>query len=133
MHKGKDIMHPRVSLPAKLKGQELVEKLMCGYPALPVVDDNLEVMGIVSEYDVLSAVKEGRTIHEFSAESLMSCGHAGHEGVCTKPVTVAVDAPIEEIVDLFYGNSSGLSILPVVDKNRLVGDNRQEKYNQRSC
>ena len=119
--RAKDIMHPRVSLPAKLKGQELVEKLMCGYPALPVVDDNLEVMGIVSEYDVLSAVKEGRTIHEFSAESLMSCGHAGHEGVCTKPVTVAVDAPIEEIVDLFYGNSSGLSILPVVDKNRLVG------------
>lgn len=117
----KDIMHPRVSLPAKLKGQELVERLMCGYPALPVVNDDLEVIGIVSEYDVLSAVKEGRTIHEFSAESLMSCGHAGHEGVCSMPITVASDAPIEDIVNLFYQNSTGLSILPVVEKKKLVG------------
>jgi len=114
-------MHPRVSLPAKLKGQELVEKLMCGYPALPVVDDNLVVMGIVSEYDVLRAIKEGRTIHEFSAESLMSCGHAEHEGVCSKPITVAADTPIEEIVDLFCGNSSSLSVLPVVENKKLVG------------
>ncbi|OGW57942.1 MAG: hypothetical protein A2Z09_00490 [Nitrospirae bacterium RBG_16_43_8] len=119
--RAKDIMHPRVSLPSKMKGEEVVEKLMCSYPALPVVNDKLEVMGIVSEYDVLSAVKEGRTIHEFSAETLMSCGHAEHEGVCSNPVTVAVDTTIEEIVDLFYGNSSSLSILPVVEKKKLVG------------
>ena len=119
--RAKDIMHPRVSLPSKMKGEEVVEKLMCSYPALPVVNDKLEVMGIVSEYDVLSAVKEGRTIHEFSAETLMSCGHAEHEGVCSNPVTVAVDTTIEEIVDLFYGNSSSLSSLPVVEKKKLVG------------
>lgn len=116
----RNIMHPRVSLPAKLKGDEVVEKLMCGYPALPVVNDNLEVIGIVSEYDVLSAIREGRTIHEFSAESLMTCGHAEH-GACGTPVTVSPNTIIEDIVDLFYQNSSSLSILPVVDKNRLVG------------
>ncbi|MBI5204952.1 MAG: CBS domain-containing protein [Nitrospirae bacterium] len=119
--RAKDIMHPRVSLPSKMKGEELVEKLMCSYPALPVVNDKLEVVGVVSEYDVISAVKEGRTIHEFSAESIMTCGHAEHEGVCAKPVTVVSDAPIEEIVNLFYENSSTLSILPVVEKKKLVG------------
>jgi len=65
----KDIMHPRVSLPAKMAGPEVLEKLMSPYPALPIVDDNIRVIGVVSEYDVLSALKEGRTIHEFSAES----------------------------------------------------------------
>jgi len=119
--RAKDIMHPRVSLPSKMKGEEVVEKLMCGYPALPVVNDRLEVMGIVSEYDVLSAVREGRTTHEFSAESVMSCGHAEHEGVCKKPITVQRDATIDEIVDLFYGNSTSLSVLPVVEKKKLVG------------
>lgn len=119
--RAKDIMHPRVSLPSKLKGEELVEKLMCSYPALPVVNDKREVIGIVSEYDVISAVKEGRTIHEFSAESIMTCGHAEHEGVCARPVTIAADTPIEEIVDLFYENSSTLSVLPVVEKKKLVG------------
>ncbi len=118
--RAKDIMHPRVSLPSKIKGEELVEKLMCGYPALPVVNEKLEVIGVVSEYDVISAVKEGRTIHEFSAESLMSCGHAEH-GVCAAPVTVASDAAIEDIVELFYGNSTSLSILPVVENKKLVG------------
>lgn len=116
----KDIMHPRVSLPAKMSGQELVEKMMCSYPGLPVVNDKLEVIGVVTEYDVFGALEEGRTIHEFSAESLMTCGHAEH-GVCGKPVTVTPSTPIEDIVDLFYANSHSVSILPVVEKKKLVG------------
>lgn len=116
--KAKDIMHPRVSLTAKEKGQELVKKLMCPYPALPVVNEKDEVIGIVSEYDILDALKEGRTIHEFSAESIMSCGHAEHD-VCSTPMTVSPDTPIEDIVDIMY--SQRFSILPVVDKKKLVG------------
>lgn len=57
----KDIMHPRVSLPAKMAGPELIEKLMSPYPALPVVDDDLHVLGVVSEYDVLK--KGGRSMN----------------------------------------------------------------------
>lgn len=116
----KDMMHPRVSLPAKENGQELVKKLMCGYPGLPVVNDNLEVIGIVTEYDILGALKEGRTIHEFSAESLMGCGHAEHEeGVCSAPITVQPNTPINNIVELMY--SENISIIPVVDNKKLVG------------
>lgn len=114
----REIMHPRVSLPASMKGQELVEKLMCGYPGLPVVNDNLEVLGVVSEYDILDALKEGRTIHEFSAETLMSCGHAEHE-VCDIPVTVTPQTPIEKIIDLMHDQN--LDILPVVEGKKLVG------------
>ncbi|MBI4680875.1 MAG: CBS domain-containing protein [Nitrospirae bacterium] len=85
---------------------------------MPVVNDNLEVIGIVSEYDILDALKEGRTIHEFSAESVMSCGHAEHE-VCSAPVTVTSDTPIEDIVEIMY--SLRFSILPVVKNKKLVG------------
>ena len=116
----KDIMHPRVSLPAKIAGHELIEKLMSPYPALPVVNDNLEVIGIVSEYDVLSAIMEGRTIHEFSAESLMTCGHAEH-GACGSPITVTTNTSIKNVVDYFFNNRAHLSILPVVENNKLVG------------
>lgn len=118
--RAKDIMHPRVSLPAKLKGEELVEKMMCSYPGLPVVNDKLEVIGIVSDTDVMSAMQQKRTVHEFSAESLMTCGHAEH-GSCGTPVTVGPDTSLEEIVDLFYNNSSSLSVLPVVQNNQLTG------------
>ena len=83
-----------------------------------MVNDNLEVIGIVSEYDILDALKEGRTIHEFSAESIMSCGHAEHE-VCSTPVTVTPETPIDDIVEIMY--SLRFSILPVVKNKKLVG------------
>jgi CBS domain-containing protein len=112
-------MFPRVSLYAKEKGGELVKKLMINYPALPVVNDNLEVIGIVSDYDVLDALNEKRTVHEFSAESLMSCGHAEH-GVCTEPLTISANMLIDDIVNTLY--KERVSILPVVDeKKKLVG------------
>ncbi len=114
----KDIMYPRVSLYAKEKGEELIKKLMSPYPGLPVVNENDEVIGIVSEYDILDALKEGRTIHEFSAESIMSCGHAEH-GVCSIPVTVTPNTAIEDIADLMYARN--VTLLPVVEGKKLVG------------
>lgn len=116
--RARDIMYPRISIPAKMKGDEVVQKLTCPYPALPVTNDDFEVVGIVSEYDLLSAVREGRTIHEFSAESIMSCGHADHN-VCSKPVTVSADALIEDISSLLFSN--GFTVLPVVQDRMLVG------------
>nr|MDA8085946.1 CBS domain-containing protein [Nitrospiraceae bacterium] len=67
----KDIMHPRLSLPQKEPGQSLVNKLLCSYPGLPVVNENDQVIGIVTEYDVFDALMNNRTVHEFSAESSM--------------------------------------------------------------
>lgn len=115
----RDIMHPRVSLPAKLDGVGVVRKLMGGYAALPVVNDSGEVIGIVSEYDVMDGLKEGRTIHEFSAESIMSCGHIEHAAACTEPITVFPDTPIEDIVEIFY--SQRIMVIPVVEGKKLVG------------
>ncbi len=116
----KDIMHPRMSLYLKDKGDDVVIKLLANYPALPVVNDDREVVGIVSEYEVFDALKEHRTVHEFSAESIMSCGHAEHSGVCTEPLTISMNTPIEDVARTFY--EKRVSILPVVDdKKKLVG------------
>ncbi len=115
----KNIMHPRLSLSVKDKGYDVVKKLLVGYPALPVVNENIEVVGILSELEVLSALGEKRTIHEFSAESLMSCGHAEH-GVCKDPLTISENATIEDVVRTFV--KERVSVLPVVDdRKKLVG------------
>jgi CBS domain-containing protein len=116
----KDIMHPRISLYVKDKGEDVVNRLLVNYPALPVVNDDGEVVGIVSEDDVLGALKERRTFHEFSAESIMNCGHAEHTGVCTEPLTISMNTPIEDVAMTFYEKRA--SILPVVDdKKKLIG------------
>ncbi|MEW6585046.1 MAG: CBS domain-containing protein [Nitrospirota bacterium] len=115
----RDVMHPRLSLPAKAKGADVVRKLLSEYPALPVVNEKDEVIGIVSEYDVFSAVQQGRTVNEFSAESIMSCGHDEHTGACDKPVTVFPDTRIEEVVDLMFNRN--FTVVPVVENKKLVG------------
>ncbi len=46
----KDIMHPRVSLPAKEKGDVLLKKLMSPYPALPAVNDKLNTKFPASQW-----------------------------------------------------------------------------------
>jgi CIC family chloride channel protein len=114
----RDIMHPRMSLYLKDRGSELVRKLTSGYPALPVVNDNLELVGIVSEYDVLKAIGERKTLSEFSAETVMTCGHAEH-GACGTPVFVKPDATMNDIIELF--SKEKVSMLPVVENKKLIG------------
>jgi CBS domain-containing protein len=115
----KDIMHPRLSLSVKDQGHDVVKKLLVGYPALPVVNEDLEVVGIVSEHEILSALVEKRTVHEFSAESLMGCGHAEH-GACKEPLTISDRASIDDVVRTF--TNERVSILPVVnDRKKLIG------------
>jgi CBS domain-containing protein len=117
--RAKDIMHPRLSLHASEKGINIAKKLLGDYPGLPVVNDKLEVAGIVTERDLLNALKEKRTVHEFSAESLMGCGHSEH-GVCKEPLTISSDASIDDAVSIFY--KERVPILPVIDdKKRLIG------------
>ncbi|MDA8169178.1 MAG: CBS domain-containing protein [Nitrospiraceae bacterium] len=117
----RDVMHPRVSLNAKDRGDIVVMKLMSPYPSLPVVNDEGEVIGVVSEFDVLDGLKHHATTHEFSAETIMSCGHEEHMTVCKEPVTINPDASIDDVLSLIH--SRDISVLPVVEKGsmRLIG------------
>jgi CBS domain-containing protein len=117
--RAKDIMHPGVSVFAKDRGSDVVKKLTGISPALPVVNDDCVVVGIVSEYDIMIALKEERVLDEFSAESIMSCGHEEHERLCEEPLSITPDTPIDNIVFLFL--DSGVSLLPVTEHKKLVG------------
>ncbi|MFO0754019.1 MAG: CBS domain-containing protein [Thermodesulfovibrionales bacterium] len=114
----RDIMHPRMSIQAKERGTDIVKRLLCPYSALPVVNEQIEVIGIVSEYDVLEAVRQGKTLYEIEAQSIMSCGHAEH-GYCSSPVTVMPETRIEDVVELMV--SLRCLMLPVVEHKKLAG------------
>jgi|GEM_PF-980623 len=115
----KDIMYPRLGLPSKERGKELINKLIVPYPELPVVNDNREVIGVVSEYDILDALQEGRAMNKLTAESLLKCGHLGHLTACKHPLTVTTSASFNEVLNLFFEEK--FSILPVVEEGKLVG------------
>jgi CBS domain-containing protein len=107
----KDIMNKIVTAAKKNTiGRDLAIKLLSGmYSGLPVVDDTGKVVGVVSEFDLLKALKEGKKLEQVTAEDIMS----------KKPVCVTENTPVDEIIDLMTKNN--IIRVPVLRNDNLVG------------
>ena len=114
----KDLMLKGASLHVEDRGSTLVKKLSGRYHALPVVNDNREVVGIVTEASILRALREEKTIFQCTAGSLMTCGHLEHDS-CRSPVTVSPDTPMKDVLRTMLREQ--LSTMPVVQDRVLVG------------
>jgi CBS domain-containing protein len=114
----KDLMLKGASLHVEDRGSTLVKKLSGRYHALPVVNDNREVVGIVTEASILKALREEKTIFQCTAGSLMTCGHLEHDS-CRSPVTVSPDTPMKDVLRTMLREQ--LSTMPVVQNRVLVG------------
>lgn len=79
------------------------------YGSLPVVDEEGTLVGIVTEYDLLQAMLEGRDLRKILATEIMS----------VHPVTVTEDQILSHVADLFQDRY--LTRVPVVRNNKLVG------------
>jgi CBS domain-containing protein len=54
-------------------GCDLVLQLLSGmYSGLPAVDDGGRVVGVVTEFDLLKVVRDGKDLHTVKAEEIMS-------------------------------------------------------------
>ena len=112
MHYGSKRYYEQDCYSSKKKtiGRDLAIKLLSGmYSGLPVIDDNGKVIGIVSEFDLLKALRDGKALEEVKAEDIMS----------KNPICVSENTPIEEIIDLMVKNN--IIRVPVVRNGTLVG------------
>jgi CBS domain-containing protein len=114
----KDVMLKGVSLHVADRGSTLVKKLSGRHHALPVVNDDREVVGIVTEQSILSALRDQKTIFQCTAGSLMTCGHLEHES-CRAPLMVSPDTPLVDVLRTMLREK--LSTMPVVENRVLVG------------
>jgi CBS domain-containing protein len=82
---------------------ELAQKLLAeGISGVPVVDEQGALVGMVSEYDVVS--KRGRTVGDIMSRGVIS---------------IDADADAEQAADLM--GLHGIRRVPVLDSDRLVG------------
>ena len=107
----KDIMNKIVTAAKKNTiGRDLVIKLLSGmYSGLPVVDDKGKVVGVVSEFDLLKAIKNGKALEQVKAEDIMS----------KNPICVSENTPVEDVIDLMIKHN--IIRVPVVRNDNLVG------------
>jgi CBS domain-containing protein len=114
----KDVMLEGVSLHVEDCGSTLLKKLSGRHHALPVLNDDREVVGVVSEASILKALQEEKTISRSTAGSLMTCGHLEHDS-CRSPVTVSPDTLLLEVLRVML--REGLSTMPVVQNRGSSG------------
>ncbi|MGR3173438.1 MAG: CBS domain-containing protein [Candidatus Scalindua sp.] len=106
----KEIMNKIVTAATrKTNGRDLSVKLLSGmYSGLPVVDKG-KVVGVVTEFDLLNAVKKGEDLQHIFAEDLMT----------KDPICVEEDTHVDEIIKIM--TEQRIIRVPVVRKGNLIG------------
>ncbi|MBA5872029.1 MAG: CBS domain-containing protein [Nitrospira sp. CR2.1] len=79
------------------------------FGGLPVVGDDGVLLGLVTEYDLLQAMIEGRDLRKVLASEIMT----------TAPLTAREEMLLEEVANLFQDRY--VTRLPVVRGKKLVG------------
>jgi CBS-domain-containing membrane protein len=105
------IMERAVQSGSKDEGAKvLASYMMDGFGSVPIVDANAKLVGIVSEFDLLNALRRGKTLEEVTAGELMTAN----------PVSVTQDTNVMTLIDVLQNNH--LIRVPVVDSTgKLVG------------
>ncbi len=88
----------------------LATYMMEGYGSVPIVDARSKLIGIVSEFDLLNALRKGKSLDEVVAEDIMTAN----------PVSITQDANVMTLIDVLQNNH--LIRVPVVDSTgKLIG------------
>jgi CBS domain-containing protein len=109
--KARDVMNKRVTAATpRAIGRDLAQQLLSGmYSGLPVVDATGAVIGVVTEFDLLNAVREGKDLQTVKAEEIMG----------TPAVCVEEDEPIASVIAKMTLHH--IIRVPVVRNGKLVG------------
>ena len=95
------------------KGQKIASMItMGGFGSIPVVDINKDkkLVGIVSEFDLLKALMEGRDLEKIVAEEIMT----------KSPICISAETKAPDIIALL--ETKHLIRVPVIDdKGHLIG------------
>ncbi len=106
----KEIMNKIVTAATrKTNGRDLSVKLLSGmYSGLPVVDKG-KVVGVVTEFDLLNAVLDGKDLQKIFAEDIMT----------KEPICVEEDTHVDEIIRIM--TEKKIIRVPVVREGSLIG------------
>ena len=109
--KARDVMNKRVTAATpRAIGRDLALQLLSGmYSGLPVVDESKKVIGVVTEFDLLRAVQEGKDLQTLKAEEVMG----------KPPVCVEEDDALEDVITKM--TTHNIIRVPVVRDGKLIG------------
>ena len=76
---------------------------------MPVTEKTGEIVGVITEADILGALLDGKKLENLTAQDIMSAD----------PITVDLDTPVNEVMKRIEEN--GVLRLPVISHGKVVG------------
>ncbi len=109
--RARDVMRtPVIAAKKGISAKDVALQLVSGrFSGMPVTDEEERIIGVITEYDLLNQVREGKELAKLTAEDVMQ----------KNPITVDADSPLSDVVDIMLEN--GILRIPVTDSLRLVG------------
>jgi len=86
-----------------------IQMLMGGFSGIPITERDGTVVGIVSELDIIRALRAGKPLDTITAAEIMT----------TEVITVNADATVEEIMEIM--DKKQIVRVPVLEDGKLVG------------
>ena len=106
----KNLMRKKVAVGTETTVKEAAHKMIStGLPGLPVVNDKMEVVGVVTEFNVLGAIQEGMDLEKFFVGRIMT----------KQPMTADVNADCHDLIQMMLLNN--YTIIPIVNNAKCVG------------
>ncbi len=106
-----DVMNtPIVAATTKASAREIaLYMLLGGFSGVPILENDGNLAGIVTEMDLLRTIREGKSLENTSVDEIMT----------RDIVTVDVGTPIEEIMEVL--ESERILRVPVMQAGAMVG------------
>ncbi len=106
----KNLMRKKVAVGTATTVKEAAHKMIStGLPGLPVVNDKMEVVGVVTEFNVLGVIREGMDLEKLSVGSIMT----------KQPMTADVNADCHDLIQMMLLNN--YTIIPIVNNAKYIG------------
>lgn len=86
-----------------------IQMFLGGFSGMPVARTDGAMIGIVTEFDVIRAIRAGHRIETTLVEEIMT----------TQVISVDVTTPLDEVLDVL--ESAHIMRVPVTEDGRLVG------------
>jgi CBS domain-containing protein len=86
-----------------------IQMLMGGFSGIPITERDGAVVGIVSELDIIRALRAGKNLDSVTATEIMTA----------EVITVNSDATVEEVMEIM--DTKQIVRVPVLEDGKLVG------------
>jgi len=104
------VMREKISVTPATTAREVAMKIISsGLAAIPVVDGNRQILGVVAENAILDLIREEKDLDAVKAEAIM----------VPAPIITDADTPTDELINLLL--KSCCSVVAVVKDNKYVG------------